>query len=114
MLAGQIVATDTVIRFRARPEDIERADRLARDRGLSRSELLRGLLAEANSGRLDSGKRLTDNDLVALLEARAQAGHIPAIELLLKRADAHAADEKRERERDARRRAWVASSRRAS
>jgi hypothetical protein len=81
--SDEIVATETVIRFRARREDIERADLLAHERGVTRSELLRGLLADADSGRPEP--RLAADDLVALLEARARGGHLPAILALLKR-----------------------------
>jgi len=103
------VATEFVIRFRARPEDLERADQLAQERGVNRSELLRGLLAVA-SRRPESRERLTQDDLVGLLEARARGGHLPAIEALLKREDARTAEQARARDREARRRAWAASA----
>ena len=65
--------------FRATPEDRERLTRLARARGCSRADLVRGLLIEAEAR--DGGLApIADRDeVLRLLSAKARAGDVRAM-----------------------------------
>jgi hypothetical protein len=65
--------------FRATPQDRERLARLAKIRGCSRAELVRGLLVEAEAG--DGGLApIADRDeVLRLLSAKARAGDVRAM-----------------------------------
>ncbi len=73
--------------FRATPEDRERLTRLAKIRGCSRAELVRGLLVEAEER--DGGLApVADRDeVLRLLSAKARAGDLRA--MLALRSELH-------------------------
>ena len=56
-----------------------RLDRLARERGLSRSELLRALLAEASGAPAAAPEPPTRSEALELLAAKARSGNVAAV-----------------------------------
>ena len=58
--------------------DRARLDRLARERGLSRSELVRALLAEASGAPAAAPGRPTRQEALELLAAKARSGSVTA------------------------------------
>jgi hypothetical protein len=71
-----------LVRVRLTEEELHTLDVLAAERGQIRSSVLRSAINPDRSGKADA---LGEDGLVSLLEERARAGNVRAIELLLRR-----------------------------